>query len=58
MNRQFRTHHFEFDSSMSGDHLIRTDTKKDVGVIPLLIPNSGLGCHHKRISNAASPRQG
>ena len=32
--------------------------KKDVGVLLLLIPNAGLGEPIRRISNAASPRQG
>lgn len=36
----------------------RTGTKKDVGVILLLIPNTGLGVPSREISNAASPRQG
>ncbi len=33
-------------------------TKKDVGVIPLLILSAGLGEPTRRISNVASPRQG
>ncbi len=36
---------------------IRTGTKKDVGVILQLIPNTGLGVPSREISNAASPRQ-
>ena len=36
----------------------RDTYKKRRGSLTLLILNSGLGCHHKRISNAASPRQG
>lgn len=44
--------------SVSGDSPYPNGYKKDVGVILLLIPSSGLGCHSIRTSNAASPRQG
>ena len=50
--------HFGHLDIMFGNRPNPNRYKKDVGVILLLTPLSGLGEPTRKISNAASPRQG